>query len=61
MSAPRLTQEIKQAIVADYLAKIPIRELAEKYGVHQSYPGLLARRYGNEINRNFGPKRSAGK
>jgi transposase-like protein len=56
MSAPRLSVEIKQAIVRDYLAKIPIRALAEKYGVHQSYPGLLSRRRGVEPNRNFGPK-----
>jgi hypothetical protein len=44
MSAPRLSIETKQAIIRDYLAKIPTRELAAKYGVHQSYPGMLWRR-----------------
>ena len=32
----RLTPEQKVQLVSDYVAKIPIKDIAEKFGVHRS-------------------------
>lgn len=39
-------QERRQAILSEYIADVKISEIAEKYGVHVSYPGWIARREG---------------
>jgi len=46
MSAPRLNMLQKFAILAEYEAGVRVTAIAAKYGVHQTYPGLLAKRYG---------------
>lgn len=46
MSAPRLTKEQRSAILLEYLGGTPVKKLAAKYGIHHSYPALLARRRG---------------
>ena len=46
MSAPRLSKHDKDALLADYREGISIHELAQKYGVHYTYPGILAKRRG---------------
>lgn len=44
----RLTKTQRAAIVAAYLANVPAETIAERYGVHKSYPGMLAQRRGHE-------------
>ena len=44
MSAPRLSHEVKQAIISEYASGEKIAVIAAKYGVDQTYPGLLYRR-----------------
>jgi len=51
MSGPRLKADQKNAILADYLAGVAIRQIAAAHGVHQSYPGHLARRRGHSPRR----------
>jgi transposase-like protein len=46
MSAPRLSVSAKRAIVKAYHTGEPIKEIARTFGVHPSYPGRLAKRYG---------------
>jgi hypothetical protein len=46
MSAPRLTGDQKLALLRDYVAGMGLHELANKYGVDRSYPGLYAKRRG---------------
>lgn len=44
MSAPRLSEFEKREILKAYRRGDPIRDIANKFGVHQSYPAILARR-----------------
>jgi hypothetical protein len=44
MSSPRLSPETKIAIVEAYKAGERLASIAARFGVDQSYPGLLARR-----------------
>jgi transposase-like protein len=44
MSSPRLSPETKTAIVEAYKAGERLSSIAARFGVDQSYPGLLARR-----------------
>ena len=53
MAAPRLSDLIKLAILAEYVAGAPIKIIGARYGVHQSYPGMLARRRGIEFRLSF--------
>lgn len=53
MSAPRLSDETKDAIVRDYLAGINVYAIAAQYGVGHSYPGILARRRGHQARRPY--------
>lgn len=46
MSAPRLTSTDKGNILAAYVSGEPIKSISERFGVHPSYPGLLAKRRG---------------
>jgi len=46
MSGPRLTQEQKNEIVAQYLDGVSTRKIAAEFGVDPSYPSILAKRYG---------------
>ena len=46
MSAPRLTTAQKREIVRRYKAGDPISNISADFGVHVSYPTVLARRYG---------------
>ncbi len=46
MSAPRLTSTDKGNILAAYVGGEPIKSISERFGVHPSYPGLLAKRRG---------------
>jgi hypothetical protein len=34
------------AILAEYMAGVPIKIIGARHGVHQSYPGMLAKRRG---------------
>ncbi len=52
MSAPRLDSETKDKIVAEYLAGVKIHEIAKRFRVDPSYPGLLARRRGVALRQN---------
>jgi transposase-like protein len=44
MSAPRLSEYTKRQIVKAYGAGETISAIAKRYGVHESYPGALAKR-----------------
>ncbi|KAB2655915.1 hypothetical protein F9K94_15420 [Brucella tritici] len=46
MSAPRLTSTDKGNILSAYVSGEPIKSISERFGVHPSYPGLLAKRRG---------------
>ena len=46
MSAPRLSKDTKNAIIAEYVAGVKTHAIAAKYGVDRTYPGILARRRG---------------
>jgi hypothetical protein len=46
MSAPRLTEEIKVAILAAYSAGEKLTVIAARFGCDQSYPTILACRRG---------------
>lgn len=46
MSAPRLDKATKDRIVAAYVAGDKVADIAERFGVHPSYPGMLAGRRG---------------
>lgn len=48
MSAPRLSKDTKDEIVAAYVAGERTSEIARRFGVDESYPGLLARRRGHK-------------
>jgi len=48
MSAPRLTDEQKRAIVIAYRAGEKLASIASQYGIDRSYPRILARRDGAE-------------
>jgi transposase len=49
MSGPRLIEEQKNEIVAQYLAGVSTRKIAAEFGVDPSYPSLLAKRYGVKL------------
>jgi transposase-like protein len=59
MGAPRLTKEAKQAILASYRRGDRVAAIAARFGVHQSYPGLLAKRRGFAVRKSSGPEASA--
>lgn len=44
MSAARLSEQTKREILAAYLAGDLVKHIAHRFGVDQSYPGLLAKR-----------------
>lgn len=44
MSAPRLSEFTKREIVKAYGRGDPVAEIAKRFGVDKSYPGLLAKR-----------------
>jgi hypothetical protein len=47
MSTPpsqSLTIKLRKSMIADYIAGMPIKQIANKYNIHQSYPAVLARR-----------------
>lgn len=46
MSAARLSKEQKDQIAYQYLIGINVKVIAKDFGVHHSYPSLLARRRG---------------
>lgn len=46
MSAPRLSKQARNEIVSRYLAGEKVVVIALEFGVHQSYPALLAKRRG---------------
>ena len=52
MSSPRLTQEQKNEIVAQYFGGVPTLDIAARFGVDRSYPSLLAKRYGVRMRTN---------
>lgn len=55
MSAPRLSAAVKREIVISYRAGVKTKDIADRFGVHESYPGVLAKRY--DISRsNRGPR-----
>jgi transposase-like protein len=49
MSGPRLTEEQKNEIVAQYCERISTRKIAAEFGVDPSYPSILAKRYGVKL------------
>lgn len=58
MSAPRLSSETKRKILDDYLAGEKIAHIAAKFGIHESYPRILARRHSENSGSTFiEPKR----
>lgn len=42
----RLTENVRCAILADYLEGVPIAAIRQRYGVSESYPSTLAVRFG---------------
>lgn len=44
MSAPRLSERVKREIIIAYQRGEAVRSIAERYGIHESYPGVLAKR-----------------
>lgn len=58
MGAPRLSSETKRKILEAYLDGEKIATIAAQFGVHQSYPRILARRHSEPSGRAFlEPKR----
>lgn len=51
MSAARLTEGQKQEILTLYIVGARSAGIAERFGVHHSYPGLLAKRRGVKARR----------
>lgn len=54
----KLTKKQREALLQDYVDGVPVYEIARKYGVHHSYPTILARRRGkptrlNKTNRAY--------
>ena len=49
MSAPRLDKATKDKIVAAYVAGEKVADIAKRFGVDPTYPGLLARRRGHSM------------
>ena len=49
--AKRLTPDQRDAMLADYLAGIKLAAIAAQYGVHESYPGHYARKFGHPPRR----------
>ena len=41
-----LKRRRQEMILKDYKANIPIKDIAEFYGIHQTYPAKLAQRRG---------------
>lgn len=56
MSAPRLTSFDKGSILAAYIVGEPIKSISERFGVHPSYPGLLAKRRGFSLRSSTTPQ-----
>jgi len=52
MSGPRLTQDQKDEIVAQYCAGVSVTKIAASFGVDRSYPTLLAQRRGAALRMN---------
>ena len=48
-SQTRLTSERRKDLVADYLAGMPVRAIAAKYGVHRSTVPVMVRREGAKV------------
>lgn len=46
MSAPRLTDAARMAIIDDYVARVPLKLISKWHGVHIGYPQTLAKRRG---------------
>lgn len=46
MSAPRLSEQEKLAILEAYQTDESVRSIAQRFGVDQAYPTILARRRG---------------
>lgn len=44
MSAPRLSAKAKRDIVLAYGRGEPVADIATRYGIHFTYPGILAKR-----------------
>jgi len=57
MSAPRLSRERKHEIINAYLAGEKVDLIAAQFGVHHTYPGILAKRYGKTLRGNLKPSR----
>ena len=49
MSAPRLTEKLKVAIVSAYVSGEKLTVIAARFGCDQSYPTILARRRGVNV------------
>lgn len=49
MSAPRLIEKQRRAILRDYLAGLLLREIAARHKVDTSYPVHLAKRRGQPL------------
>jgi hypothetical protein len=47
----KLSAEMRDQMMVDYSNGMKIKEIAEKYGVDQCYPAVLARRYGLPVRR----------
>lgn len=56
MSAPRLTEKQKQAIVQAYVDGIKNEVIAAEFEVDPSYPAILAKRRGILVRRQAGRK-----
>lgn len=54
MSGPRLSEKVKREIIIAYGRGVPVGMIAQQFGIHESYPGVLARRRG--IARTGGPR-----
>lgn len=46
MPVIKLSRKALEALLNDYAKGVPVKEISRKYGVHHSYPTLLARRMG---------------
>lgn len=56
MSSPRLTDEVKAAILAAYVDGLPVKIIAERFNCDPSYPPILAKRRGIEVRRPKPPR-----
>jgi hypothetical protein len=61
MGARHMTEDTRCLIIADYLAGVPVPDIARQHGCHVTYPPILVRRAGYPLRRSGRCRRRMGK